>query len=280
MSRSTLLANLTRLLVSANANQVIGVNATGDSVVNSLPGVQGAFKNLQASANGIGATVNVTADEIIVESSAFAYQVLRGVSLSIAGTASGVANGLDTGALNIATWYSVWVIWNGTTTAGLLSLSATAPTMPSGYTHKARVGWIRTDSTANKYPLSFIQAGKNVQYKVAAGSNVALLPSLASGIQGTIGTTLVAISLSSFVPTTASRIRGIIYNGGVTNSTYISPNSVATIPGASGVSCSVNSSGATSISFGYDFILESTNLYYAGNGAASEVRVISWEDNL
>jgi len=133
--------------------QQVGATQTSASI-------QGSFKNLQASATGLSANVTVTADEITVENASNAYQTLRAVNLIIAGTASGAANGLDAGALAISTWYSVWVIWNGVTTAGLLSLSATAPTLPAGYTHKARVGWIRTDGTANKYPLGFKQYGR------------------------------------------------------------------------------------------------------------------------
>lgn len=57
-------------------------------------------------------------------------------------------NGLDTGARAINTWYHVYVIANatGTTVDVLFSLSATAPTMPSGYTLKRRIGSVQTDS--------------------------------------------------------------------------------------------------------------------------------------
>jgi hypothetical protein len=47
-------------------------------------------------------------------------------------------NGLDTGAVATNTVYYLWIIRNPTTAqvGGLLSLSATAPTMPSGFTQK------------------------------------------------------------------------------------------------------------------------------------------------
>ncbi len=65
-------------------------------------------------------------------------------------TASG-ANGLDTGSEASNTWYYVWVIYNPTTDtyAALLSLSSTAPTMPSGYTKRRRVGVVRNDGSSN-----------------------------------------------------------------------------------------------------------------------------------
>ena len=46
------------------------------------------------------------------------------------------ANGLDTGSVSASNWYYYWAISNGTTTAGLWSLSNSTPTMPSGYTFK------------------------------------------------------------------------------------------------------------------------------------------------
>ncbi len=66
------------------------------------------------------------------------------------------ANGLDTGTVAASTWYAVFLIWNPTTrtAAGLFSLSATAPTMPAGYTKKRRLGWVRTDGTSNIEPFN------------------------------------------------------------------------------------------------------------------------------
>jgi len=236
----------------------------------------GAFSNLKASATGLSANVTITCDEIAVENSSNAYATLRAVSLTVAGTSVG-ANGLDTGTLATSTWYSLWIIWNGTTAAGLMSLSATAPTLPSGYTHKARVGWVRTDSTANKYPLSFIQAGKTVQYKVATGSNLTALPSPISGVQGSFTTpTWVAGSISNYTPTTAVRIGVLIpvAAGGAMvapNNSYGAGNSTTNPPPIS-ANGNVSSSGW--------FNLESTNIYYASDTASRGAFILGWEDNL
>jgi hypothetical protein len=55
------------------------------------------------------------------------------------------ANGLDTGSASADEWYAVHVIGGKEVpTAGLLSLSGTAPTLPTGYTAFRRVGWART----------------------------------------------------------------------------------------------------------------------------------------
>lgn len=252
--------------------------ATGVTAA-SAASIQGAFKNLQASSTGLNANVSVTADEIAVESAANAYQTLRSVNLTIAGTSSGVANGLDTGAIAASTWYSIWVIWNGTTTAGLLSLSSTAPTLPSGYTHKARVGWIRTDGTGNKYPLAFKQLGRDVQY-VVGGGNMAALPIMSSGAQGAPATpTWVALATGNFVPPTASEITTVIAipGGGSINAIMAPNNSYGGYNSTTNAPPFVNCTSYVSVDQ-CTLLLESANIYYAAGGG--QVYAKGWRDNL
>jgi hypothetical protein len=247
--------------------------------VSSTP-VIGAFRNLQASASGIGANISITADELCLENAGNNYQTVRGINLTIAGTSNG-ANGLDTGSLLASNWYSLWVIWNGTTAAGLMSLSASAPAMPAGYSHKARVGWVRTDSSVNKYPLSFKQSGRTVQYVVAAGSNVPNYPLIVSGVQGNTGTpTYVAASISNFVPTTAGKIK-VISNTESTGTTMVSPNN-STGSAASTTNPPPISQGQAAGGYGTamaELVLESTNIYYASNGGGTGVFCVGWEDS-
>lgn len=249
--------------------------------------VQGAFKNLQASATGTGANVSVSADEIVVEDASNSYQTLRNVSLTINSAGAG-ANGLDTGTLSASTWYAAWVIWNRATNtiSGLLSLSSTAPTMPSGYTAKARVGWVRTDGTANKYPLSFVQFGRNVQYKVAAGSNVASMPALFSGVQGSTTTpTWVAVAVGAFVPPTASEIDVVIsclVAGGSATSAMAAPNSsYGSYTSATNPPPLFVAGGATLDSAVKGrMVLESGNIYVASATSSGYGFCIGWEDNI
>lgn len=244
-----------------------------------VPTVQGLFKNLQASSTGTNATVTETLDEIVVEDSNGFYKTIKSISLSI-NTASSGANGLDTGAVATSTWYSKWVIYNPATNtaAGLISLSATAPAMPSGYTFKARTGWIRTDGTANKYPLSFVQFGRNVRYKVAAGSNLAAIPIISSGAVGSVTIpTWVAVGVSNFVPPTASQIMVQAYSNGASgvivapNNSYGAYNSANTPP--------LTAWGGEAVCVMGSLALESTNLYVAGV-VSTQVNVSGWEDNL
>lgn len=261
--------------------------ALHEDIQASTDGLAGTASALKASATGTNATVSVSADAMCVKDSAGRQKVLGPIALAINSAAVGV-NGLDTGALAASTWYSVWVIWNSTTTAGLLSLSATAPTLPAGYTHKARVGWIRTDATANKFPLGFIQAGRRVQYRVAAGSNVPSLPVMASGVQGnpTHPAAFVAVGTAGVVPATAGRVSLSLYGYIANTSVIAAPNAshygVTSIAGlASPLHISQGSpTGATHAAVTGDMTLESSNIYYASSAPASGVACLGWEDNL
>src|SRR5690606_20710897 len=133
------------------------------------------------------------------------------------------ANGLDTGAGAADTWYSVWVIYNPSTTtaAALLSASMTSPTLQSGYTCKAYIGAARHDGTSNLHRMQ--HQGAEAQYIV--GTNPTSGHQIGSGSAGNVVTpTWVALSIASFVPTTAARILGWARVGGVNGNIIAAPN--------------------------------------------------------
>jgi len=69
-------------------------------------------------------------------------------------------NKLDTGTESGNTWYAVHVIGgNGKATAGLFSTNAASPTLPTGYTHFRRVGWVYNHSDNNFQ--NFVQSGNS-----------------------------------------------------------------------------------------------------------------------
>lgn len=109
-----------------------------------------AHKNLVIKNNATtpNSQMDIDADWVVCLNSANSHVNLNAVNLTVDITASG-ANGLDTGTEASSTWYHLWVIFNGTTTAGLISLSSTAPTMPSGYTYKGYVGALKNDASSN-----------------------------------------------------------------------------------------------------------------------------------
>ncbi len=259
---------------AAAAQTAIGVSAP----------VSGLSKNLRSSSTGASTNIAITADEIVVQTTAFAYVTLRSVSLTVALTASG-ANGLDTGAVAGSTIYHKWVIYNPTTAtvAGLASTSATAPTMPAGYTYKARVGFIATDGTANKYPLGHTSFGADTDLIVKAATNVTARPQLASGAQGNASTpTFVTASMSAYVASTACRVRGNAgAGGGASTSMVLAPNDQYGGAGSTSnpppVALNTTSSAA---GIPYDFAIESSNLYYACNTANGYATLGGWRDTI
>lgn len=259
----------------ANVLQV-GASSTPQAVV-------GQFSNLKASATGLSAAVSITADELIVENGANQYQTLRNVSVTPSFANANGANGLDTGTWAGSTQYFLWVIWNGSTAAGLFSASQSAPIMPSGYTHKALVSAPRTDATGNKYPLGFSQSGAWVFPKVAAGSNVAALPIIATGTAGSATTPAwVAIGMSGFVPPNAVEV-SLIARIGAASRLIVAPNN-----GYGQVASTTNpphiilnsASGTGDTGVKANMQLESTNIYWAADNPGGQIALAGWRLNL
>ena len=100
----------------------------------------------------------VTADFLAIEG----YWVAN-VDFNIDMTNPIGAGGLDQGTEEASTWYAIWVIYDVRTgvVSGLFSKSKTNPVMPSGYSKKRRLGWIRNDSVSNFWPLIY-QKGTSV----------------------------------------------------------------------------------------------------------------------
>lgn len=101
--------------------------------------ISASSRNLKVTVPSI-LQVTATADELILEASGVFYRATA-VNKTAAITTSGV-NGLDTGVEAGTTWYYLWIIAKTDLSSvdALLSLSATAPTMPALYTYKALVG--------------------------------------------------------------------------------------------------------------------------------------------
>ncbi len=120
-------------------------------------------------------------------------------TLSAVITAAG-AGGLDTGAEAASTWYAVHVIGDTSrvnATAALLSLSATAPTLPAGYDVFRRLGWVRNDAGSNF--IDFIQFGEGQRRLIKYVDAVSNRQVLTAGA----ATVVTAIALAALVPTTS-----------------------------------------------------------------------------
>jgi len=209
-------------------------------------------------------------------------QAIVGNALNLTGNlASSGANGLDSGAEAASTWYNVWAIYNptGGTWAALLSLSATAPTMPTNYTYKVRVGAIRNDSSSNL--LRSLQYGTRAQ--IVLGTNPTVSPLMASGSAGDVGIqTWVAIPVANFVPPTASEINITAFKNDdalmivAPNSSYGGDSALTAPPFL------VKHADNSNIDYEAEtvsMVLESGNIYWASAGANTVV-LNGWVDNL
>lgn len=168
----------------------------------SAPAIAPSVANLKLTNNT--ATPNTQIDvvfdgAILLNSSGGAtVSALDGFTINAATTG---LNGLDTGSLTVNTWYYAWTIGNGVLVQGLLSLSATAPTLPAGYTFKKYLGAVRTDGSSHF--LRTIQVNQRAQYRIASGSNTATMPQMFSGTtSGVIG----SVGVTPYVPPTAAEI--------------------------------------------------------------------------
>ncbi|NWA10690.1 phage tail protein [Pseudomonas gingeri] len=240
--------------------------------------VVGTYKALTASASGLNSLVSVAADQLVVGNEV-SSKTLGTLNLSINASASGV-NGLDTGILAASTWYYVWVIWNGSSVAGLLSLSSTTPTMPNGYTHKGLVSVIRTDASANKYPFSFQQAGPDWRYKPAPGSNLPSgTPQVSSGVAGNVSTpTFVAIAVGNYVPPIASAIDIHLALSAAGANVTAAPSAAYTNAFSTPLRVATGPLAANCL--GGRMMLESNNIYWASNASDGAVYVNGFKLNL
>lgn len=179
-----------------NGRMVVAVHdgSTGFVVINSLKAlytpseaVMATVKNLSVvtNAGAPNTKVDIAADEIALKNTANGRTFLASAAAVTVDIGLGVAvNGLDVGAEAANTWYYMWVISDGVTVSGLISLSSTAPTMPGAYIYKALVGAVRNDAGSNF--MAMWQTGREVFFPTqqvfssAAGSLTYVIQTLAT----------------------------------------------------------------------------------------------------
>jgi hypothetical protein len=147
--------NLSDLSNVATARSNLGISAT--AVLRSY------LAGLGMSNDGVAPNtkINVAAGTCTDDTNAVAFAPAAG---SIDCTTVG-ANGLDTGALAINTWYHAFAIAKaaGASPAFLASTNPNAPTLPATYTLKRRIGSFRTDGSA--HIIGFTQKGDDFLWK-------------------------------------------------------------------------------------------------------------------
>lgn len=283
-----------RYTASTGAPQEVTVGAglalntsTGALTAPAFP-PKGSFSNLSIKVAS-NTTVTVAAD-LITTTDGTNY-----LTTALSGTinlgTNGAANALDAGTIAVSTWYAIWAIAKADgTTAGLASTSATSPTLPSGYTYKARIGWVRTVSgSATLYGTW--QLGRRAQYVVGLAQTT-LPPVIDSGTAGTYSQTsptLATASISARVPSTASEIIVNAINAYAGNSAVgvlVAPSTSwgGTNLGPLGSSGQVypiflNTAGV--LAGQASMVLESTStIAWASGGAGGGISCSGWVDNI
>ena len=268
--------NTTKIATTAFVNYAVTNNFSPSSVA-------GLATNLKIDSIGIGNyNCVITADAVVLENSSGRQMVVKAVSKTIN------ANGTVGAPLSImssraaSTWYYRWLWYNvANGLSATLDPSPSAPTAPTGYVstdYKAILyGASRTDSSGSAYLLQISTRNKKSQYIVLAGSNTPNLPVMASGTAGSPTTpTWVSIAIGAYIPAViANNILGVAANAVstiilVAPSTNYGPYSSTSNP--SPVSSVVQENRQ------FDLFTESSNIYYACNGASS-VACLGWLDN-
>jgi len=242
--------------------------------------ITGGYQNLVVHTTSVS-QVAITANALTVtDANGYGYRLVVTSAVTCNIATSG-ANGLDTGSEAASTWYSVWDIYNpaSLTDACLLSISSTSPTLPSGYTAKMRVGWVRNDAGSNFWQT--IQYGDLTQLVI--GTNPTGLPAIITGSSGSVSApTWTSTAVTSFVPTTAAAIVIVMtsYTDGsgvmaAPNNTYGAYTSTTNPPPAM-----IDTTGGGNSNVISRLQLESSNIFYASSGANNGIFLFGWVDNL
>jgi len=227
------------------------------------PAVIGAYRKLVIT-RASAATVTITADELIVQTSGGVGAKATSVNVTANITASG-ANGLDSGSESsgVLTVYYIYVIRKSSdgTVAALLSTDSSSPTMPSGYDQKALVGMV-LNNASNDF-IDFKQEGNIYRY--------ATPQTISSGNLGYGSWT--AVDVTKYVPSALSTFAfGTYVDGGSDGG--VSNDSAATVAagGPSQISILAGSAGRGN---SWHFPIITANTLYAGSDNASFVMYLS-----
>lgn len=176
-------ANNLGVVSYAASQSLTGANKTQAQQNIGIPGImRGYIDGLIMSTPGASTTITIGAgvavddtgtDVIILPTS------INKVTSSWVATTNG--GGLDTGTIAPNTWYHFFSIKNSTSGAGdvVFSLSATAPTVPSGYTPKRRIGSAKTDASSQW--LKFTQVGNEFHWSANVAELAAVAPANNTG---------------------------------------------------------------------------------------------------
>lgn len=222
-------------------------------------------------------SIDVTADSVVMVSATPTPIYRTSVSVTINTTTTG-CNALDTGTRAGNTWYNIWALDNGTTTCGIISLSATSPTLPGGYTYAARLGAMRTDVSGNFFRSK--QRGKDTLYNGTTGPRQ---------ITTTVtGASPASAAIANFIPPTATAAKFSLYgaavlaNGEALGLAPMTPLSTAAYQAffQNNLGGSISTS-PQAMTIWADMVLDSnTSIFYLANSTTIDLRAHGWTDRV
>ena len=176
----------------STANQAVRKSYVDALIKTTINGLVVSYSNANQVQIGVGNFRDDTNTQTFTVSSAIT------VSMNTSG-----ANGLDTGTEAANAWYYVWVVGKTDgTVAGLLSLSSSSPTMPSGYTLKRLLPMaIRNDASSAICPFMVTQGWPYRPTVMYTDVNTSGSPYQVLG-SGT-ATSFTSVSTTSMVPPVA-----------------------------------------------------------------------------
>lgn len=272
--------------------QIFGhFRANGTAPTNPVPLCGASTLSLKNNAGTPNTQIDYSASQATLinpATNAVQYGInITGTNNTGTGNVTSTADGMDGETPPAPGFGFVWLIGNGTAINSLVSTSSTAPTMPSGFLFRCRVGAMRFDAGSLLFRTK--QLGQHVQYVVTAGSaNTTTLPNGANGIAGTYSTTApvwVAVSLSSHVPTTAAKANLIVLNNwkaaGIANVQVAPNNSYGGYASAAGnpPPWDFVPAAANFLSGSISILLETQQFFWASSAAGGAVSVTGWEDS-
>jgi len=156
------LTNIPAANITGTLPAIDGSNLTGVASPNIGATETQGYQNLKIRTTANNSTV-ITCDSVLLANTSGVLVKVDSVNVTLDATGTGL-NGLDTGSLSGGKFYYIWIINNGSTTGAIASLSSTSPTLPSGYTYKARVGGVATDTTSSDNLLLGQQINSSYQF--------------------------------------------------------------------------------------------------------------------
>lgn len=272
----------------------------GLQIVSALPGAGtspasiGSAKGLIVTNNaGTPSTkIDITANKAVMCTSSGLPVFASAVSVTIDLTTAG-ANGMDTLPRPTSGWVYIYLISNGSVTAGIAT--TTSPTagsfspVPSGYIYSCYVGAMYCDGSQNL--MRTLQEGNIAEYKLVAASNTTIPPNISNGTVGTYSATaptLSAVSITNVVPLTASSIyvtANSQWKGGAAATLLVAPSTTwgganNGPQGSNGVTypIAIVATGTQMPNLAAWISLEATTIAFASSAAGGAVSCLGWRD--